>query len=44
MTSLLMTSGIARLAMAGVLLAALWLATWWRYRCHDRARSSGGWL
>ena len=29
MTSLLMTSGIARLAMAGVLLAALWLATWW---------------
>ena len=24
-----MTSGIARLAMAGVLLAALWLATGW---------------
>lgn len=24
-----MTSGIARLAMADVLLAALWLATWW---------------
>lgn len=24
-----MTSGIARLAMAGVLLTALWLATWW---------------
>ncbi|MBX4506716.1 hypothetical protein CF032_08475 [Klebsiella oxytoca] len=24
-----MTSGIARLTMACVVLAALWLATWW---------------
>lgn len=28
-TSVFMASGAARLAIAGTLLAALWLATWW---------------
>lgn len=27
--SVFMASGAARLAIAGTLLAALWLATWW---------------
>ena len=28
-TPVFMASAVTRLAMAGVLLAALWLATWW---------------
>lgn len=28
-TSVFMASGAARLAIAGALLTALWLATWW---------------
>ncbi|ASV18878.1 hypothetical protein FPI77_22265 [Klebsiella quasivariicola] len=28
-TSIFMASGAARVATAGVLLVALWLATWW---------------
>lgn len=28
-TSVFMASGVTRATIAGVLLAALWLATWW---------------